>query len=121
MKTHILYIGRVLAAVALGTLAGASLLAPAGVAVQPEDGKGDIAPPAGLAIQPEGGKDGVAAPAPPKPAQDIQSQEPKLRHTIKAPVAPANSGDLAGYHQNSMGEFRVFFSPDSKTLVGAQN
>ena len=54
MKTRMLYVGLVLAAVALGTLAGSSLLAPAGVATEPQGGKGDIAPPAAVTIQPKG-------------------------------------------------------------------
>lgn len=112
MKTHILYIGLVLAAVALGTLAGSSLLAPAGLAVQPENDKGGIAPPAGAPIQPEDGKGGIAAPVPPGPGNDMLSQEIKLRHTLQG---PSKVSTFPG------ARFSLAFSADGKTLVGAQN
>jgi WD40 repeat protein len=105
MKTHILYVGLVLAVGILGTLVGSSLLAPAAAAVQSEDDKG-----------------GSAAPVPPGPSQDLLSQEIKLRHTLWGPIvtdSPLSEAD--GYLILSMTKFSLAFTADGKTLVGARN
>lgn len=105
MKTHVLPLGLALAVGILGTLVGSNLLAPAGVAVQPQ-----------------AGKDGIVAPVPPEPAQDIRSHDPKLRHTLQGPIVTDGSHpDAVTGLIRSMANFSLTFTVDGKTLVGARN
>jgi WD40 repeat protein len=114
MKTRILYIGLVLAAVALGALAGSSLLAPAGLAIQPEGGKEGIVAPVRDANQPQGGKGRIAAP---EPAHDILPREIKLRHALKGGLRVIGDGRNGFVVPGPA----VVFTADGKTLAVAQN